>query len=410
MAELASSDPDDNSYEPKLQLLAGHIGRAPRERRLSQVDVPHRFALWRNRMRRVAAVGTAFLRSLGGFGSRPSSPTPPVSGLELQNSDAKAAVPLMDINAIKTAGALRSAEIEAPRTGRFTEGRFSEESMRSFMVYEPARRRPGSVPLIVMLHGCQQGAADFAAGTRMNQVADEAGAVVLYPEQSIGANAMRCWNWYALHDRSNRRGDAALIAAMTRKVMREHDLDPTRVYVAGMSAGGAMAAVLARDYPGLYAAMGVHSGVPAGLAHDVYSAMQLMSNGPGRRINSDAASIDDSPCIAPCIVFHGDEDTTVHPSNGEAIHANGGVEPYLSPPADALRTTVAASEGRHGYTRSVERGPDGETWRELWMIQGAGHAWAGGSGKARHTDARGPDASREMMRFFLQHRLNRKPV
>ena len=148
------------------------------------------------------------------------------------------------------------------------------------MLYEPANRGHAPAPLLVLLHGCKQGAADFAAGTRMNEAAEAAGVVVLYPEQSLAANLLRCWNWYALQDRSNKDGDAAVIAAMTRQVMREHEIDATRVYVAGMSAGGGMAAVLVRDYPELYAALGVHSGVPAGLAHDVYSAMRLMSDGP----------------------------------------------------------------------------------------------------------------------------------
>ena len=104
------------------------------------------------------------------------------------------------------------------------------------MLYEPSIRAPGPAPLLVLLHGCNQGAEDFAAGTRMNEAAEEAGVVVLYPEQAVAANALRCWNWYALQDRSNKDGDAALIASMTRQVVREHDIDATRVYVAGMSA------------------------------------------------------------------------------------------------------------------------------------------------------------------------------
>ena len=290
--------------------------------------------------------------------------------------------------------------------GRFTEGQFGEASPRRFMLYEPAKRQSGPAPLLVMLHGCQQGAAEFAAGTRMNDAAEGAGVVVLYPEQSISANVLRCWNWYALQDRSNDAGDAALIAAMTRQVMRDHDIDAKRVYVAGMSAGGGMAAVLARDYPELYAALGVHSGVPAGMAHDVFSAMRLMSSGPAPRASDGPAGEGSGigPAVAR-IVFHGDEDRTVHPSNGEAIHAAVGGAAEPAPDREPLQATTDAMAGRRGFTRSVEFGPGGVTHRELWIIHGAGHAWAGGSDDARYTDADGPSASREMLRFFLQHRL-----
>jgi poly(hydroxyalkanoate) depolymerase family esterase len=240
----------------------------------------------------------------------------------------------------------------------------------------------------------------------MNEAAEAAGVVVLYPQQSLAANLLRCWNWYALHDRSNKDGDAAVIAAMTRQVMRDHDIDATRVYVAGMSAGGGMAAVLVRDYPELYAALGVHSGVPAGLAHDVYSAMRLMSTGPAP---SEAEAVpgthDGAGASAASIVFHGDEDTVVHLSNGVAIHeAAGGSQ--VPPVLDTQQSTTQPRPGHRGFTRSVEYGPGGVTDRELWIVHGAGHAWAGGSSAQPDTDSSGPDASREMLRFFLQHQLS----
>jgi poly(hydroxyalkanoate) depolymerase family esterase len=288
--------------------------------------------------------------------------------------------------------------------GRFSEGHFGRNSPRRYMLYEPARRKTSDMPLLVLLHGCQQGAEDFAAGTRMNEAADAAGVLVLYPEQPRSAHAMRCWNWYALQDRSNSDGDAALIAAMTRHVTQTHGIDARRVYVAGMSAGGAMAAVLARDYPDVYAALGVHSGMPAGLAHDVVSAMRLMAGGPGP-LPADELSRPAGLPVAS-IVFHGDEDTVVHPSNGEAIHAPPGPgDAAPEPPAGSLQATTGAADGQRGYTRSVDYGSGGVSRHELWIVHGAGHAWAGGSEAERHTDAEGPDASREMLRFFLQHRL-----
>jgi poly(hydroxyalkanoate) depolymerase family esterase len=228
--------------------------------------------------------------------------------------------------------------------------------------------------------------------------------VVLYPEQSLAANLLRCWNWYALHDRSNRDGDAAVIAAMTRQVMREHDIDATRVYVAGMSAGGGMATVLVRDYPELYAALGVHSGVPAGLAHDVYSALRLMSDGPlASEGDGVSGAVDGIGADVASIVFHGDEDTIVHLSNGVAIHEGAAGQ---SPRVEAQQTTTQPSPGHRGFTRSVKYGSSGVTARELWIVHGAGHAWAGGSSAQSDTDASGPDASSEMLRFFLQHQLS----
>lgn len=301
--------------------------------------------------------------------------------------------------------ALFSAGSESKPGGRFTEGTLGTEFQLRYMLYEPASRPPGPAPLLVLLHGCQQSAEDFAAGTRMNVAAEAAGVIVLYPEQSAVANAMRCWNWYALQDRVNDEGDAAVITAMTRQVMCQHDIDPTRVYVAGMSAGGAMAVVAAREYPELYAALGVHSGVPAGLAQDLYSAMRLMSSGPSEQENEAPPCGCGGHRTVASIVFHGDEDAMVHPSNGEAIHAAIGSAQQRIRSAELLCFTKQAEAGHRGFTRSVELGPGGLTYRELWMVHGAGHAWAGGSVEHQYTDPSGPDASREMMRFLLQHRL-----
>jgi poly(hydroxyalkanoate) depolymerase family esterase len=263
-------------------------------------------------------------------------------------------------------------------------------------------RRGAARPLFVMLHGAMQSADDFAIGTRMNQLADECGGVVLYPEQSKSANAMGCWNWYETRHQAADEGEPALIAGLTRHVMVEQGVDPARVYVAGMSAGGAMAVIMGETYPELYAAVGVHSGLPWGVAHDLMSGLSAMSSGPGR---SSGAS---SRGGMPTIVFHGDRDTTVHPSNAEAIHAQP-MSPASRPGHLAVpgvehiaEHTEAHAQG-HAFTRSLQM--TGGVPRELWIVHGAGHAWAGGSPDGSYTDSHGPDASREMVRFFLQQKL-----
>lgn len=295
--------------------------------------------------------------------------------------------------------------------GTFTEEHLAADASRRFLLYVPAFRGAGRAPLLVMLHGCRQDAREFADSTRMNDAAEELGVVVAYPEQSIAANVLRCWNWYADRDPSAMHGEGAAIAGMTRQVMGDHAIDPERVYIAGMSAGGTMAAVVARDHRDLYAALGVHSAVPAGFAHNVFSALRLMSRGPTRG-QTDAAKADvgDPDQAIASIVFHGDRDRTVDASNADAIHASTAIAPTPWYRRSPRLSVQQPSAGRRGYTRSVEYGPRGEPSHELWIVHGAGHAWAGGSDRQRYSDASGPDASREMLRFFLRHPMAGGPA
>jgi poly(hydroxyalkanoate) depolymerase family esterase len=287
---------------------------------------------------------------------------------------------------------------------------FNAAGVRNYKLYAAAARIGDAPPLFVMLHGCHQNAADFAAGTRMNQLADECGGVVLYPEQCAMANMNGCWNW---HDKSHQDaggGEPSLIAGMTREVMAERGIDPARVYVAGMSAGGAMAVILGQAYPDLYAAVGVHSGVPSGVAVDLMSALSAMNSGPAAVNPGSTRTRTKRKRAIATIVFHGDRDTVVHPSNGEAVHAQAR-RPGLGIPEAAGSVTTRPSgmrvqEGRRGRTFTLtSQVRDGVPQAELWMVHGAGHAWTGGSSEGTYTDTDGPDASREMVRFFLQQRL-----
>jgi poly(hydroxyalkanoate) depolymerase family esterase len=281
----------------------------------------------------------------------------------------------------------------APASGapsRFIAGSFSTPSdKRDYKLFVPAGAGDRPLPLVVMLHGCTQTPDDFAAGTAMNEAAQAAGVYVLYPAQSQQANPQRCWNWFKHSHQQRGRGEPALLAAMTRDIMARHAIDEDCVFVAGLSAGGAMAAILADTYPELYAAAGVHSGLAAGAASDLPSALSAMK-GNGGRARASSRQV-------PTIVFHGDADATVHPRNGEQVVASssgGSVAPDVQ---------QHQQPGGRRSTRRVHRDAAGRVLAEHWVVHGAPHAWSGGSARGSYTDARGPDATAEMLRFFLEH-------
>lgn len=284
-----------------------------------------------------------------------------------------------------------------PAAGRFLAAQFSNHAgSRPYKLYVPAAHRGAPLPLVVMLHGCTQSPDDFAAGTRMNGFAEELGFLVCYPGQTRAANNQKCWNWFNAADQHRGSGEPALIAGITRQVMTEYAVDAARVYVAGLSAGGATAAVMGETYPDLYAAIGVHSGLACGAASDLMSAFSVMrQGGPG----TPAAPLEAVArrCL-PAIVFHGDRDSTVHPSNGDEVIAQVLAEAPLDRRIEAGRVA-----GGHRYTVTRHLDAAGVVWVEAWSVHGAGHAWSGGSPAGSFTDPLGPDASREMLRFFLDH-------
>jgi poly(hydroxyalkanoate) depolymerase family esterase len=290
-------------------------------------------------------------------------------------------------------GAVRQPQLAVPDGARFEERTFSNHlGSRTYKVYVPSSYVGQALPVVIMLHGCTQNPDDFAAGTRMNELAEEQRFLVAYPRQPQSANMQKCWNWFNASDQRREGGEPSLIAGIALQVIEEFAADPARVYVAGLSAGGAAAAIMAATYPDLFAAAGVHSGLACGAARDMPSAFAAMAGrGAIPRRNEGGP-------LVPTIVFHGDADRTVTPVNGDQVVAQTGRQV-------ALTKTVTRGESPDGmgYTRIVQLDDTGTEVLEQWILHGAGHAWSGGSASGSYTDARGPNASREMIRFFLAH-------
>jgi poly(hydroxyalkanoate) depolymerase family esterase len=296
------------------------------------------------------------------------------------------------------APAAERAPVRMPAGSRFEERSFGNAAgVRAYKLYVPGGFKGQALPLVVMLHGCTQSPDDFAAGTQMNDLAEEMTFLVAYPAQPQSANAGKCWNWFKSGDQQRDRGEPSLIAGITRQIMDDFPVEKGRVYIAGLSAGGAAAAIMGSAYPDIFAAIGVHSGLACGAARDMPSAFAAMKQGgtpPARTERRDG-----NGAGVPAIVFHGDRDKTVHPVNANEVivQAKAGAD---------FPSTVSSgiASGGRAYTRTVHADESGRPMAEHWVLHGSGHAWSGGSAAGSYTDPHGPDASREMMRFFFHHR------
>ncbi len=293
--------------------------------------------------------------------------------------------------------AVGRAPVPVPDGAQFEERNYTNEAgSRAYKLYVPSGYNARALPLVVMLHGCTQSPDDFAAGTRMNELAEELSFLVAYPAQDMSANVSKCWNWFDASNQQRDQGEPSLIAGITRQITRDFLVEPRRVYIAGLSAGGAAAAIMGSTYPDLYAAIGVHSGLACGAATDVSSAFEAMRQGRSSGV-WEPCQHDGPGRATPTIVFHGDRDMIVNPVNGDQVIAQAKA-------AADLRITVTRDQAPGGmsYTRTVQVDESGRRILEQWVLHGAGHAWSGGSPAGSHTEPRGPDASREMLRFFLQ--------
>jgi len=286
-----------------------------------------------------------------------------------------------------------------PAAGRFDAHSCTNAAgTRAYRLYVPSGDTGGVLPLIVMLHGGSQDAAAFAAATGMNDLAEREKILVAYPEQPRAANPGRYWNWFAPGHQRRGAGEPSLIAGITSQIIDRHGADATRVYVAGFSAGGAMAAVMAAVYPDLYAAVGVHSGLAYAAAGNLPSAFAAMRQGPSQPPRLPARPL-------PLIVFHGDQDAVVAPANAASLikSALAAAGPDQGPGTRPATVTGGQAPGGHPYTRACYQDPAGATLAECWTIHQSGHAWSGGLLHGSYTDPRGPDASAEFIRFFHEH-------
>ncbi len=338
---------------------------------------------------RLSAANDLIQRTLAQHGLLPDADAPKASGPKASGMPAMDGL-LAQLSHSNNPAPIRSA---IPEGARFRQNTYTcPAGSRMYRTYVPASAHGGVTGVVMMLHGCTQSPEDFAAGTGMNLLAEKHGFVVIYPAQSRGDNAQSCWNWFSRGDQRRGRGEPAILAGLAAKIATDHGIVRDRTCVAGLSAGGAMAAILGETYPDVFAAVGAHSGLPVGAAKDLPSAFAAM----GGTILDAPVQAQEGPRVRT-IVFHGTADATVHPKNGACI-ARRAVDAGAR---QSIETREQGEDSGRTYTRVMISDATGADLVEYWRIDGQGHAWSGGSATGSHTDPKGPDASAEMVRFFF---------
>jgi poly(hydroxyalkanoate) depolymerase family esterase len=315
-----------------------------------------------------------------------------VSGVETDVSDTPAPTTKLEKSAEP---AVNKAHQANSSIGNFTT-RTYQHSLRdlTYMLYIPSNTSTHEQSLLIMLHGCTQTPADFALGTQMNSIADEFNLIVAYPLQPKTANSLGCWNWFDARHQKQGSGEPAMLASLAENLRKEFSISKRRVFAAGLSAGGAMAEILASTYPDQFEAVGVHSGLPHGSASSVANALSAMKGNSKLEPRSNGTTAGQSRRI----VFHGSSDITVHPSNSERIVKCGRIK---SGKLNEIQQTSQINDRQ--VDRVILRNKNGTSVIEQWTIVGGGHTWFGGNSKGSYTDPKGPNASREMVRFFLEN-------
>jgi len=260
------------------------------------------------------------------------------------------------------------------------------------------------VPLVVALHGCTQSADTFRQLTNWDRLAEAKNFIVVFPQQDANANYLRCWNFFLPADMNRGAGEPALIAGITRWVQQHYSVDAHRIYVAGLSAGGAMSSVMAATYPDLYAAAGIGSGCEYAATATCAGYRSADPVQAGRQAYSAMGS---RARAMPVVVFQGDQDTTVPPINAQQLvqqwQTSDGLAAKVSIQSAPTSITGGAVTGGHPYAVYHYDGGHGHELIQLWLVHGMGHAWAGGSVSQPYSDPSGPDETAAMYAFFATH-------
>ena len=295
-----------------------------------------------------------------------------------------------------------AAVAESTAAGEFLSRQIeTAEGPRTYKLFIPSgydKKRPA--PLLVVLHGCTQDPDDIARGTRFNALAEQKGFLVAYPEQPQKYNGLKCWNWFDTAHQLRGKGEPALIASIAQRVMGDYRVDTKRVFIAGVSAGGAMALTVAYAYPELFAAAGIHSGIAYGSATSIANALVAMRSGAAdpSTLSTSVVNAMGSARSFPAIVFQGKADKSVNVVNAGQIVSQ--LSQSFVPPLRKFVEVTGEANGYHYRRRTV--GND-KAYVEEWVVDELGHAWSGGSKDGTYADPSGPDASSEMIRFFLEH-------